>query len=144
MHNAEVGAYIEDRWKPAGGWLVEPGLRFDWDEIVRRSLVSPRIAAVYSPPGDKNKTKISAGIGLYYDHTQLNYLTQTFTGTRYDTYYAADGVTPTGPAQETQFTAKDSLLHEPRTLNWSVGVERELPWSIYAGANSWKNVRQMC
>ena len=134
MHNAEVGAYIEDRWKPAGGWLVEPGLRFDWDEIVRRSLVSPRIAAVYSPPGDKNKTKISAGIGLYYDHTQLNYLTQTFTGTRYDTYYAADGVTPTGPAQETQFTAKDSLLHEPRTLDWSVGVERELPWSIYAGA----------
>ena len=135
MHNAEIGAYVEDRWTPARGWLVEPGLRFDWDEIVRRAQVSPRIAAVYSPPGDKNKTKISAGIGLYYDHTQLSYLTETFTGARYDTYYAADGVTTMGPAQETQFTAKDSLLDEPRALNWSVGLERRLPWSIFAGAN---------
>ena len=71
-----------------------------------RSL-SPRLAAVYSPPGDKNQTKISAGIGLYYEHTQLEYLAQTFAGVRFDTYYATDGVTPTGPAQETEFTVND-------------------------------------
>lgn len=135
MHNDEIGAYIQDRWQPAKGWLVEPGLRFDWDEIVRRPLVSPRLAAVFSPPGDKNTTKISAGIGLYYEHTQLDYLAQTYAGVRYDTYYEADGVTPAGPAQETEFTADDSLLHEARALNWSVGVERKLPWSIFAGAN---------
>jgi hypothetical protein len=135
MHNAEIGGYIEDRWHPAKGWLVEPGFRFDWDEIVRRPLFSPRFAAVYSPPGDKSQTKISAGIGIYYEHTQLSYLAQPFTGVRYDTYFAADGVTPTGPAQETQFTANDGLLHEPRAVNWSVGVERMLPWSIIGGAN---------
>ena len=80
LHNAEIGAYLQDRWQPAKGWLVEPGLRFDWDEIVRRPLLSPRLAAVYSPPGDKDTTKISAGIGLYYEHTQLEYLAQTFAG----------------------------------------------------------------
>ena len=85
MHNAEIGTYLEDRWQPAKGWLVEPGLRFDWDEIVRRPLVAPRVAAVYSPPGDEDKTKISAGIGLYYEHTQLEYLAQTYAGIRYDT-----------------------------------------------------------
>ncbi len=135
MHNAEIGAYFQDRWAPARGWLVEPGLRFDWDEIVRRPLVAPRLAAVYAPPGDKNTTKISAGIGLYYEHTQLEYMAQTYAGIRYDTYYEANGTTPTGPAQETEFTANDGLLHEPRALNWSVGVERKLPWSIDAGAN---------
>ena len=135
MHNAEIGAYVEDRWQPAKGWLVEPGLRFDWDEIVRRPLVAPRLAAVYSPPGDKNQTKISAGIGLYYEHTQLEYLAQTYAGVRYDTYYEADGTTPAGPAQQTEFTANDGLLREARALNWSVGVERKLPWSIFAGAN---------
>jgi hypothetical protein len=139
MHNGEVGAYVEDRWQPAEGWLgkgwlLEPGLRFDWDEIVRRPLLSPRLAAEYAP-GDKDKTKISAGVGLYYEHTQLEYLAQTFAGIRYDTYYAADGVTPTGPALESAFAASESALHEPRALNWSVGVERVLPWSIYAGAN---------
>jgi hypothetical protein len=135
MHNAEIGAYVEDRWRPAKGWLLEPGLRFDWDEIVRRVLVGPRLAAVYSPPGDRDRTKISAGIGLYYEHTQLEYLAQTFAGVRYDTYYQADGVTPTGPAAETEFTANDSALRAPRAVNWSVGVERELPWAIMAGAN---------
>ena len=134
MHNGEIGAYVQDRWQPAKGWLVEPGLRFDWDEIVRRPLVAPRVAAVYAP-GDKNSTKISAGIGLYYEHTQLEYLAQTHAGIRSDTYFRADGMTPTGPAQETEFTADENLLHAPRALNWSVGAERKLPWAIYAGAN---------
>jgi hypothetical protein len=134
MHNGEIGAYMQDRWQPAKGWLVEPGLRFDWDKIVRRPLVAPRLAAVYAP-GDRDTTKISAGIGLYYEHTQLEYLAQTHAGIRSDTYYAADGMTPTGPAEETEFTVNDGLLHEPRALNWSVGVERKLPWEIYAGAN---------
>ena len=48
-HNVEVGAYLQDRWTPRAGLLIEPGLRFDWDEIVRRPLLSPRLAAVYSP-----------------------------------------------------------------------------------------------
>ena len=141
MHNDEIGVYAEDRWsrkRVAKGLLLEPGLRFDWDEIVRRPLVSPRLAVVYSPPGDKDKTKISAGIGLYYEHTQLAYLAETYAGVRYDTYYAENatgGVTPTGPAQETEFTASDGSLREARALNWSAGVERKLPWSIYAGAN---------
>ena len=135
LHNAEISAYMQDRWQPAHGWLVEPGLRIDWDEIVRRALLSPRLAAVYAPPRDSDKTKISAGIGLYYEHTQLEYLAQAFAGVRNDTYYLANGMTPAGPAEETEFTANDSALREPRALNWSVGVERALPWSIIAGAN---------
>jgi len=135
LHNGEIGGYIEDRWQPGPGWMVEPGVRFDWDEVVRRPFISPRLAAVFSPPEEKNQTKISAGIGLYYEHTQLEYLAQTFAGVRSDTYYATDGVTPTGPAQQTEFTAVEGILHEPRALNWSIGVERKMPWSILAGAN---------
>jgi len=142
MHNVELGAYLEDRWRPGKGWLrkgwlLEPGLRFDWDEIVRRPLLAPRVAAVYSP-GDENKTKISAGIGLYYEHTQLEYLAQTFLGARSDSCYQADCVTPEGQTQQTVFTANDGHLREPRALNWSVGAERELPWKILAGANFMK------
>ena len=135
MHNGEIGAYVQDRWQPVRGWLVEPGLRFDWDEIVRKALVSPRLALVYAPPGDKNTTKISAGIGLYYEHTYLYDLAQTYAGIRYDTYYDADGVTPTGPAEESEYAANDGQLNAPRALNWSVGLERKLPWAINAGAN---------
>jgi hypothetical protein len=134
LHNSERGAYIQDRWQMQKSLLVEPGLRFDWDQIIRRPLLSPRIAAVYAPGGE-GSTKISAGVGLYYEHTQLNYFAQSLAGVRSDTYYEADGVTPTGPAQETEFTKNDGSLREAHALNWSLGVERKLPWSIFAGAN---------
>ncbi|HZP07563.1 MAG TPA: TonB-dependent receptor [Terracidiphilus sp.] len=135
IHNDEIGAYLEDQWQMKKNLLVEPGLRFDWDSIIRRALVSPRIAVVYSPTEGDSPTKISAGIGLYYEHTQLQYLAATFAGTRSDTFYQADGVTPAGPSQETRFIANGGTLREPRALNWSVGVERKLPGSIIAGAN---------
>ena len=139
LHNDEIGAYIEDRWRPAGrrveGLMVEPGLRFDWDAIVRRPLLGPRIAAVYVLPHARRTTKISAGVGLYNDQTQLSYLIQPYAGIRYDTYYASDGKTPLGPPQETIFTKNDSLLHDPRAVNWSVAVERALPWSLYGGVS---------
>lgn len=133
-NNLEFGTYAEDRWSTRG-FLIEPGLRFDWDEIVRRPLISPRIAVNYSPPGLEASTKLSAGIGEYYEHTQLEYLTWALAGIRYDTYYAADGTTPLGPAQETQFVANYGSLHEAHALNWSLGLEQKIPDRIYVGAN---------
>ena len=131
-HNVEAGAWIQDRWSPHKSLLVEPGLRFDWDEILRSPLLAPRLAAVYSPPGREDRTKISAGIGLYYEHTHLEYLARALSGVRSDTYFAADGVTPLGPPVELFFTARDSSLREARALNWSVEMEQRLPWAIYA------------
>jgi Carboxypeptidase regulatory-like domain len=134
-HNFETGAYFQDRWLAHPGLLIETGLRYDWDEIIRRPVFSPRLAATWSPPGAEATTKLSAGIGLYYEHTQLQYLESALAGVRYDTYYAVDGVTPvTGPL-ETNFTAVDASLKQTRAVNWSVGIEKKLPGSIYAGAN---------
>ncbi len=134
-HNFETGAYVQDRWLAHPGLLIEPGLRFDWDEIIRRPLLSPRLAATYSPPGAEGTTKLSAGIGLYYEHTQLEYLERALARIRYDTYYAADGVTPVSTPLETIFTAQDGSLWQTRAINWSAGVEKKLPGSIYAGFN---------
>ena len=131
-HNVETGAYFQDRWLAHPGLLIEPGLRFDWDEIVRRPLFSPRIAATYTP---EENTKLSAGVGLYYEHTQLEYLTQALTGVRDDTYYADDGVTPVSGPLPTVFAANYGSLKEMRAINWSVGLEQKLPGKIYAGAN---------
>ena len=133
--NFETDAYLQDRWLPMPGLLVEPGLRFDWDEIIRRPLLSPRLVVVYSPPGAEATTKISAGVGLYYEHTQLEYLTRAFAGTRYDTYYAADGITPVSPPLETNFQINQPSLNQMRAINWSVAVERKLPGEIYANAS---------
>lgn len=134
-HNVELGGYIEDRWKPRNGFLIEPGVRFDWDEILRRPLVSPRLAGDWAPPGMAGETKISAGIGVYCEHTQLEYLTRSLAGIRYDAYFAPDGITPIGPRLQTTFTYNESGLKEAYAINWSVGVEQKLPGDVYAKAN---------
>src|SRR3984957_11711890 len=134
-HNFETGAHFQDRWLAHPGLLIEPGLRFDWDEIIRRPLFLPRLAATWSPPGTEATTKLSAGIGLYYEHTQLQYLESALAGVRYDTYFAADGVTPVPGSLETNFTANEASLKQTRAINWSVGIQQKLPGSIYAAAN---------
>ena len=134
-HNIEVGAYFQDRWSPASRLIVEPGLRFDWDEIIRRPEFAPRLAASWSPAQFRDSTKISAGVGLYYEHTQLEYLERSLAGLRYDTYYAPDGVTPITSPLLTNFTCNQGSLHEARALNWSIGIEQKLPASTYLTAN---------
>jgi hypothetical protein len=137
LHNVEVGAYGEDRWTPVKGLLIEPGLRFDWDEIIRGPLWSPRIAMNYSPNIGRGKTTFSAGIGEYYEHTQLEYLARAYTGVRYDTLYAPDGTTPLGPPLKTTFLQNEDTenLHEAHALNWSLGIQHMLPRNTWFAAN---------
>ncbi len=130
-HNADVSAYAQDHWQLPQGLSFEPGFRFDWDEIVRRPLYSPRIAAVFAP-GKVPGTKISAGIGVYYEHTQLEYLEEAFAGLRDDTYFNAAGTAPVGSVLPTSFTLDYHLLRAPRVINYSAELEQKLPGSTTA------------
>jgi len=131
-NNFEFGAYIEDRWSTGEHFMIEPGVRVDWDQIVDSLLYSPRVAFTYVPRKEAT-TKLSAGIGIYYDHTQLEYIERAYQSTRTDQYFATDGVTPTA-ALLTNFALPNSL-REARVLNWSTAVEHKLPASIYLKAN---------
>ena len=134
-HNVELGTYLQDRWSPTSSLIVEPGLRFDWDEIIHRPEFAPRLAFAWSPAQFHGATKLSAGIGLYYEHTQLEYLERALAGIRYDTYFASDGVTPTTPPLLTNFNFNAASLREARALNWSIGLEQKLPGATYVTAN---------
>src|SRR5208282_1145344 len=97
-------AFLQDRWSPISFLLVEPGIRFDQDDLLHRALVSPRIAATWMLTRD-NQTKLSAGVGLYYDRADLDKLTRPLAGSREDVFYEPDGVTPLGAAVTTMFLA---------------------------------------
>ncbi|HWY71129.1 MAG TPA: TonB-dependent receptor [Terriglobales bacterium] len=129
-NNLEIGSYIEDRWSPLERVLVQPGVRFDWDEILRRPLFSPRIAGTYVL-GRGHNTKVSAGVGIYHERTHLDYLARAMTGPRLDYYYDALGTTLIGPPLVTSFAVDQSSLREPRFLNWSAAIEQKFPAGIY-------------
>jgi len=129
-YNSEASAYIQDRWFPTSRLLIEPGLRFDWDEVVRRALFSPRIAETYvlDSSGD---TKVSAGAGVTYQSTNLFLAAAPFAGFRKDTFYDINGIATTFL---TTFAVDRSTLLAPRFLNWSVALERKLPAQLFLKA----------
>ena len=126
--NLQASTYAQDRWSPTERLLFETGLRFDWDQIVRNVLVSPRFSSTYLL---SNKTKFSAGVGLFYDATNLDLITRPLQGQRVDFLFEGDGVTLRAPPVRTLFVVNQSTLQAPRFLNWSLGLEQELPGSVY-------------
>jgi hypothetical protein len=149
QNDFQVGAYAQDRWSVPERWLFESGLRFDWDDIVRSLVVSPRWAASYLVTRDGN-TQLVAGLGLYYDRPNLDFLTRPMAGERTDLFYDVTGQTLVRPPLVTDFDIHRADLKEPRFLNWSVGTEHKLPGSIYLkasfiqkrGHNGWAFVNQ--
>ncbi|MDA2924852.1 TonB-dependent receptor [Acidobacteria bacterium AH-259-L09] len=130
-NNWELALFAQDRWSLSDRLLVELGLRLDWDAIIRQPLVSPRFASSYLLNGE---TKIMAGLGIFYDATNLAIIGRPSAGQRFDVFYAGDGQSPLQPPIETGFVVKESTLRAPRFFNWSVGLEQELAASIYLSA----------
>ncbi len=140
IYNAEASAYAEDRWLITNRLLIEPGLRLDWDEIVRTPLFSPRLAGTYIFD-DESNTKLSAGIGITYDATSLGLIHQALEGQRVDYFFDPSGCPEalgssagdcgSGPMPvSTTFTVNRNALAAPRFLNWSIGLEKKLPQAI--------------
>jgi len=127
QENIESGTYIQDRWSPAEHLLVEPGVRLDWDNILRDFVVSPRIATTFYLP--KHDTKLSFGFGRFYDSTNLAFIARPKQGYRFDNFYdSAGNIVRTN---QVRFFADPSNLSEPRALNLSFSVEQKLPREIF-------------
>ena len=137
--NTEISTYAEDRWLVTDRLLIAPGIRLDWDEVVRHAALAPRLAGTYVLDASGN-TKLSAGIGLVYDATPIFLIARPYAGTREDIFYSvsnpactANCVTTTGPVTTT-FTVNQNTLQVPRFLNWSLALEKKLPAAIYLKA----------
>src|SRR5581483_9237385 len=136
--NTESSAYIQDRWLITNRWLLEPGLRFDWDQVIRSPLFSPRVATTYVLD-EAGNTKLSAGVAVVYDQTNLLFLARPAAGSRLDYFFNASGlpvdqngiVVPAPTPVLTTFSVDRRRLREPRFVNWSAGLEQKLPWALY-------------
>jgi hypothetical protein len=128
--NFESSGYAQDRWSLSDRLLLEPGIRFDWDDVVRDFLVSPRLAFTYllSRSGEM---KLSGGVGVYGDASNLDLLTRSLDGQRTDYFYGLTGQTLIQPPVVASFVVDQRMLKLPRFTNWSLGVERKMPHAIY-------------
>ncbi len=139
LSTLESSAYIQDRWTPMQRVIIEPGGRWDHDTYLGRDFFSPRIAGTMLISA-ASETKFSAGIGIYYDRSNLALAANGAQGTRTDEFFA-----PVPALFTPTFTVDPRLLTLPRFTNWSVALERRLPGKVYArleylsrqGAHGW-------
>ncbi len=131
--NLNLSEYAMDRWTPVTGLLVEGGVRFGWDQLVRRSLFSPRISFAWAPKWLRD-TKISGGTGVFYDALNLGTLSAHQDQVSLATFYSPAGQVIRGPV-ETAFVVNDHELDVPRYLITSFSVERKLPFEFFGKAN---------
>ena len=125
LSTLESSAYIQDRWSAYERLLIEAGGRWDRDSYLGRDFFSPRVAGTYllSP---SNETKLSAGLGIYYDRTNLSMVSESVQGTVTDQFFQ-----PTHAPITTSFIVDPSHLTMPRFVNWSAGIESRLPKKVY-------------
>jgi hypothetical protein len=121
----ESSAYVQDRWMPVQRVIIEPGARWDRDSFLNRSFFSPRIAGTVLLD-QASETKFSAGIGVYYDRSNLALASNASQGERTDQFFSPS--IATFPAS---FNVDPRLLEMPRYTNWSAALERRMPWRIY-------------
>ncbi|MGC2696367.1 MAG: TonB-dependent receptor [Candidatus Angelobacter sp.] len=139
LSTVESSAYVQDRWMPVQRVIIEPGGRWDHDSFLGRDFFSPRIAGTVLV-NQSSETKISAGIGIYYDRSNLALASNGAQGERIDQFFGSDPRLFTA-----SFVVNPQLLAMPRYTNWSASIERRLPKKIYArleylsrhGAHGW-------
>jgi hypothetical protein len=137
---SENAVFVQDKWKINNRLTVDAGIRFDRDGVAKSNNFAPRLSLLLLPFKNE-KTILRGGIGLFYDRTLAtakvfdlqpnNALEQI--PQRVVTNFAADGVTIIGAARrfDNQIAGR---LHSPRSVRWSVQLDRQIAPEVIARA----------
>lgn len=125
--NFEAFEYVQDRWSPRPGLMIEAGLRIGWSQLVRDAYLAPRFAAAWMARG----TKFSAGWGVFHDALNLAQFSVHEDQTAVATFFTPAGVSE----RATRFFVDDRVLGVPRYMSSSVAVERGLPFGMTGRAS---------
>ncbi len=131
--NTELSSYALDTWRLRKNLQADIGVREDWDELIRRVNISPRVAVSYAPFGSE-RTKISAGYAITYDATDLALFSRPLDQSSLTYHYNPDG-SLLGPPAETLFLIGGNHLKSPRYQNWSASLDERFPHRIDATVN---------
>jgi hypothetical protein len=122
-HRTALRGYGQDSWTVSSRLSVQFGARYDYDSFTGDVNVAPRGSFTAVASGD-GRTIIRGGGGVFYDPIPLNVAAFSQMQERATTSFLADGVTPAGPTVLMP-NVVGSAIHTPRSVNWSVEIDRE-------------------
>ena len=140
----DFGLFVQDNILVRSNLSVGVGLRYDRQSYLGdNNNVAPRLSFAFAPD-KKRKTVLRGGAGIFYDRTGIGPIADRlrFDGQRlrqvsisnpgYPDPLSSGGVLATQPSSIVRF-APD--IREPYTLQFGLGIERQLNKSLTATAN---------
>ena len=134
MANTQVGGYAQDHWRPFKPVVFAAGVRFDWDRLVQRKVLEPRVALNWMPTRD-GRMKLTLAWGIHYQPLNLLILSQGFDQQRSDLFYDATGTLPASSPSVTNFVVPLQSLVQPRSYNTTLVWDEKVFNSTYVGAS---------
>jgi len=122
IRNQEYGAFIQDRLVFSPKLQVELGLRYDRERVIGENNLAPRASFSFLPFGTA-RSKVSGGLGLFYDNIPLRSLQLPHLQRRFTTFYNDDVVSAAATATDVRV---DPLLRNPHGVHWNIAWENEL------------------
>jgi len=140
----EIGVFFQDDVRLRSNLSLAFGLRWDWQNYLSdRNNFSPRFSFAYSPD-QRRRTVLRGGAGSFYDRTGPGAVAEVrrldgrrlrqlvLSNPSYPNPFASPGAITTLPSNIARF-APD--LRSPYTIQYSLGVERQLAKSTTATVN---------
>lgn len=136
-----IGGFVQEEFRLRPNLQVTAGLRYDWQNYFPdNNNFSPRLSIAYAPGKDR-KTVIRTGAGLFYDRTGPGPIFDLlrYDGVRLLRYVISDPAFPYVPAlgvpQPASVVRLDPTIKIPVTLQYGIGVERQLAKSTTVTVN---------
>jgi hypothetical protein len=129
----EMSSYVVDAWRIRPNLTADIGVRQDWDELIRRTVFSPRLSLAWAPFA-KRSTRVSGGFAVTSDETNLSIFARALDQYAVNTDFTPDGKVLRGPLIDA-FTIANPELDVPRYRNWTLQLDQQFPRKIQLGIN---------
>ncbi|HEY6943582.1 MAG TPA: hypothetical protein VI431_00475, partial [Candidatus Acidoferrum sp.] len=135
VSNTQAGAYAQDTWAIGRHFVLQTGLRTDWDRFTQSALAEPRVSGNVLPFGD-DRAKFSVGWGIYNAPLNLALIGQVQDQQQRDTFYFDAAGNPIAPMTAvSQFVVPTGRLQQPRFATTSAGWQEKLGRSTLVSLN---------
>ena len=123
--NTQAGAYAQDTWSLSKRFVLQGGLRTDWDRFTGSAMLEPRVSGNVLPFGDDN-AKFSLGWGIYNAPLNLSVIEQSLDQQQSDIFFNSTGTTPIAAPAISQFVLPARGLRQPRFTTTSAGWQQKI------------------
>ena len=123
--NTQAGAYAQDNWSLSKRFVLQAGLRTDWDRFTGSAMLEPRVSGNVLPFGDDN-AKLSLGWGIYNAPLNLSVIEQSVDQQQIDMFFNSTGTVPVGAPAISQFVLPARCLRQPRFTTTSAGWQQKI------------------